>query len=451
MQNYHRHTSYSNIFVADSAAVNEDYAKRAVELGHKVISSVEHGWQGYYYETFELAQKYNLKFIFGAEAYWVKDRNGKDRTNSHIVILAKNENGRRSINRILSDANETGYYFRPRIDIELLLSLPADDVFITSACVAFWQYEDIEDIVEKLHNHFGSNFMLEIQNHDTEKQIAINKRILKLSEKFDIEMIVGLDSHYIYSEDESQRDYVLAAKNVRYEDEEGWYMDYPDDETVMNRFLKQNVFTREQIQRAMDNTDICLTFENIVFDTDIKLPKAYPDKTQEETNKIYSKLITQKFKEYMKDVPKEEYDKYFEGVKNEVNVYKNTKMVDYPLIDYRIVQRAIEKGGLITDSGRGSAVGYFTNTLCGFSKVDRFKSPIKLYPERFISESRILETKSLPDLDLNVGNPDIFAEAQDEVLTEIILSVRSVPLSASMKKSIRPQLLFLVSHLSSTA
>ena len=419
MQNYHRHSSYSNVFVADSAAVNEDYAKRAVELGHKVISSVEHGWQGYYYETFELAQKYNLKFIFGAEAYWVKDRNEKDRTNSHIVILAKNENGRRSINRILSDANETGYYFRPRIDIELLLSLPPNDVFITSACVAFWQYEDIEEIVEKLHNHFGDNFMLEIQNHDTEKQIALNKRILKLSQKFGIEMIVGLDSHYIYPEDESQRDYVLAAKNVRYEDEEGWYMDYPDDETVMNRFLKQNVFTREQIQKAMDNTDICLTFEDIIFDTEIKLPKAYPDKTQEETNKIYSKLITQKFKEYMKDVPQEEYDKYFEGVKNEVNVYKNTKMVDYPLIDYKIVQRAIEKGGLITDSGRGSAVGYFTNTLCGFSKVDRFKSPIKLYPERFISESRILETKSLPDLDLNVGNPDIFAEAQDEVLTEI--------------------------------
>lgn len=419
MQNYHRHTSYSNIFIADSAAVNEDYAKRAIELGHKVISSVEHGWQGYYYETFELAQKYNLKFIFGAEAYWVKDRNEKDRTNSHIIILAKNEKGRRSINRILSDANETGYYFRPRIDIELLLSLPPNDVFITSACIAFWQYEDIEDIVKKLHSHFGNNFMLEIQNHNTEKQIALNKRILELSQKLSIEMIVGLDSHYIYPEDESQRDYVLAAKNVRYEDEEGWYMDYPDDETVMNRFLNQKVFTREQIQKAMDNTNICLTFEDIVFDTEIKLPKAYPDKTQEETNKIYSKLITQKFKEYMKDVPKEEYDKYFEGVKNEVNVYKNTNMVDYPLIDYRIVQRAIEKGGLITDSGRGSAVGYFTNTLCGFSKVDRFKSPIKLYPERFISESRILETRSLPDLDLNVGNPDIFAEAQDEILTEI--------------------------------
>lgn len=388
-------------------------------MGHKIISSVEHGWQGYYYETFELAKKYNLKFIFGAEAYWVKDRHEKDRTNGHIILLAKNENGRRKINGILSDANEDGYYFRPRVDLELLLSLPAEDVLITTACIAFWHYEDIEDILVRLHKHFGDNLMLEIQNHNTEKQINLNKRILLLADKYGIEMIVGLDSHYIYPEESNQRDYVLAAKNIHYKDEDGWYMDYPDDITVMNRFLKQGIFTREQIQKAMDNTDVCLTFEDIVFSDDIKLPPAYPDKTQEERNKIYSRLITKKFKEYMKGVSPEEYDKYFEGVKTEVSVYKNTGMVDYPLIDYRIVQRAIEKGGLITDSGRGSAVGYFTNTLCGFSKVDRFKSPIKLYPERFISESRILETKSLPDLDLNCGNPDIFAEAQDEVLTEI--------------------------------
>ena len=73
MQNLHRHTSYSNILTAaDSAVSNEDYAKRAVELGHKVISSVEHGWQGYYFETYELAKKYNLKAVIGTEAYWVK-------------------------------------------------------------------------------------------------------------------------------------------------------------------------------------------------------------------------------------------------------------------------------------------------------------------------------------------------------------------------------------------
>ena len=432
MQNYHRHTSYSNIYVADSAAVNEDYAKRAVELGHKVISSVEHGWQGYYFETYELAKKYDLKFIFGAEAYWVKNRFEKDRTNGHIIMLAKNENGRRAINSILSTANEDGYYFRPRVDIELLLNLPADDVMITTACIAFWHYNDIEDILVQLHNHFKKNLFLEIQYHDTESQVKLNQRILALSEKYGIEMIVGMDSHYIYPDQSKERDYILAAKNIHYEDEDGWFMDYPDDETTMNRFLKQGVFTKDQIQRAMDNTDLLLEFEdyainNRIFSKDIKLPSLYdgqhtidgvllPKLDQEQRNKEYSKLISKLFKAYVKDVDESQYDEYFEGVKNEVQVIKDTNMSDYFLIDYYMVKRALEKGGVLTDSGRGSSVGYFTNTLLGFSKVDRFQSPIKLYPERFISKSRILETKSLPDIDLNWGTPDIAAEAQEEIL-----------------------------------
>lgn len=437
MQNYHRHTSYSNIYIADSAAVNEDYAKRAVELGHKVICSLEHGWAGYYFEAYELAKKYNLKFIFGCEAYWVKNRLEKDRTNGHIVLLAKNENGRRAINRIMSTANEDGYYFRPRVDLELLLTLPADDVMITTACIAFWHYDDIEDILVQLHNHFKKNLFLEIQYHDTEPQIKLNKRILALSEKYDIEMIVGMDSHYIYPDQSKERDYILAAKNVHYDDEEGWFMDYPDDETTMNRFLKQGVFTKNQIQRAMDNTDLLLEFEgydtlpngepNRIFSKDIKLPSLYdgqhtidgvllPKLDQEQRNKEYSKLISKLFKAYIKDVDESQHEEYFDGVKNEVQVIKDTNMSDYFLIDYYMVKRALEKGGVLTDSGRGSSVGYFTNTLLGFSKVDRFQSPIKLYPERFISKSRILETKSLPDIDLNWGTPDIAAEAQEEIL-----------------------------------
>lgn len=439
INNYHRHTSYSNIYIADSAATNEDYAKRAVELGHKVLSSVEHGWQGYYFETYELAKKYNLKFIFGAEAYWVKDRHEKDRTNGHIILLAKNEKGRQAINEVLSTANEDGYYFRPRVDLELLLTLPPDDVMVTSACIAFWHYDDIEEIVQTLHDHFKSNFYLEIQYHNTEAQINLNRRILDLSQKYGIEMIVGMDSHYIYPEQAKERDYILAAKNIRYEDEDGWFMDYPDDETTMQRFLVQKVFTREQIQQAMDNTDILLTFEdydvlpdgttNPIFTKDIKLPtlydgahiidgKLFPKMTQEERNKEYSKLITRLYKEYLKTahIAPSQYDIYLEGIGNEVRTVKDTNMSDYFLIDYYIVKRALEKGGILTRSGRGSSVGYMTNTLLGFSKVDRFQSPIKLYPERFISKSRILETKSLPDIDLNWGTPEIAEEAQEEIL-----------------------------------
>lgn len=397
MQNYHRHTSYSNIFIADSAATNEEYAKRAVELGHGIISSVEHYWQGYYYETYELAKKYNLKFIFGTEAGWVKDRTQPDRSRNHIILLARNENGRRAINNALSEANLTGYYYVPRVDLELLLALPPKDVFVTSACIAFWKYDDTDEIVLKFREHFGKNFMLEIQYHNTEKQTKLNKHILELSQSYNIPMIVGLDSHYISNDQAWQRDYILAAKKITYEDEDGWYMDYPDDDTVIQRFLEQGVFSREQICEAMNNTDICLDFEDIELNDDIKLPTAYIGKSQEEKNKIYSRLISRKFKDYMETIPSEEYDRYYQGVKHEVDVYKNTGMADYPLLDYKIVQRAIEKGGVITSTGRGSGVSFFTNTLCGFSKVDRFKSPVQLYPERFMSETRILQTKSLPD------------------------------------------------------
>ena len=435
MQNYHRHTSYSNIFTPDSAAMNEHYAKRAVELGHKIICSMEHGWQGNYFECYELAKKYNLKFVFGVEGYWVKDRqkeyfNGlnkkgeetyaKDRSNHHIVLLAKNENGRQAINEALSEANETGYYFRPRLDLELLLNLPPDDVFVTTACIAFAGYEDIDDIILQLHDHFKSNFMLEIQNHDTDKQREWNKHLKEIGEKHGIELIVGLDSHYIYEDDDWKRDAILQAKGVIYEDEIGWFMSYPSDEVVMERFLKQGIFTREEVQRAMDNTDITLTFDDYdnvpIFSKDIKLPTLYPDLTIEEKNKLYRRLIGKKFVEYMKKIPKEDYDRYYEGVESEIKTYEDTGMVDYPLLDYEIVKDAVEHGGLITDTGRGSAVGFLTNTLCGFSKVDRFTSAIKLYPERFISTTRILETHSLPDIDLNVGTPEIFEEAQVRVL-----------------------------------
>ncbi len=401
MQNYHRHTSYSNIMTPDSAASNEDYAKRAVEVGQKVLSSVEHGWQGYYHEVFELAQKYGLKFIFGTEAYWVHDNQEKDRANNHIIILAKNEQGRREINSILSDANIDGYYFKPRLDEKSIMSLTPGNVFITTACVAFWNYglQETEEFVCRLHDRFGDDFKLEVQYHDTPKQKELNKFILDLKAKHGIGLIAGMDSHYIYPGQAKDREYRLEASHISYPEEDGWFMDYPDEPTTVERFEKQGILSSEEIAEAMDASDCLLSFEDIYFDKDVKLPipPRYKDKTKDERAKIYSQLITKKFKEYMKHVPESEYQRYYEGVKEEVQVYKNTGMCDYPLIDYEIIKKGVEMGGIITFTGRGSAPSFMTNTLCGFSNIDRFISPIKLYPERFMSETRILETHSLPD------------------------------------------------------
>ena len=422
MQNIHKHSYYSNLYSADALPSYEEYAKRAAEVGHKVLSSVEHGWQGYYHQVYELSNKYDLKCVIGTEAYWVKDRLTDDKSNHHIVICAKSNMGRESINDILSEANISGYYYRPRIDLNLIMSLPPKDVFLTSACIAFSGYEDIDSIIKQFHDYFGENFMLEVQAHETQKQIEWNTHLLELSEKYGIELFAGLDSHYIYPQDNVLRDDLLASKGVHYEGEENWFMDYPDDSVELNRFIEQGVLSMDQATKAMNNTDIALDFcdyDNVrVFMKDIKLPSLYPDKTQEEKNQIYRDLIHEKLDEYLVNVPEERKQEYIDGVEAEVQTYIDTGMVDYPLLDYAIVKDAVDNGCLVTSTGRGSAVGFFTNTLCGFSKVDRFTSAIKLYPERFISTTRILSTKSLPDIDLNTGTPEILEESQKRILGE---------------------------------
>ena len=218
--NYHSHKMFTNKIVADSPAYYEDYINRAIELGQTVITSVEHGYQGNYFQLNELIQTKNmefkkrrdkgeinvpkdLKFVFGAEVYWVKDRHIKDKSNCHMIILAKTDNARKKINLMLSKANEDGVFNgRPRIDFELLFELPKDEVFITTACIAYWnKYDDIDDITLRLKEYFGNNFYLEVQNHNTDKQRNLNKHILELHYKHNIPIIAGMDSHYIYEKD----------------------------------------------------------------------------------------------------------------------------------------------------------------------------------------------------------------------------------------------------------
>lgn len=420
-QNYHRHSHYTNPKIADSCASNEDYAKRAVQFGHGIISSCEHGWQGNYRETFEFAQKYNLRFIFSVEAYWVKDRLEKDNMNCHIFIAARNENGRQSINDILSEANITGYYYQARIDLDLILSLPKDDVIITSACLAFWKYEDIEDIIVKFKNYFGRNFLLEVQYHLTDKQKDINKRVINLSNKYNIPIIMGCDSHFIEETQYKERDDYIKSKGIFYEDEKGWYLDYPDYETAFSRFVEQGILTNSQIKEAMENTNVFLEVEeynNPCFNDEIKMPTLYPQLQQKERDKIFIDLIWNKWDEEKNKIDKSKWELYENEIKKEIDTVVETKHSDYFLLDYELVKLAKTKGGMITPSGRGSGVSFFINKLLGLTMIDRISADVKMYPERFMSKTRIIEAKSLADLDLNLGNPEVFAEAQKELLGE---------------------------------
>lgn len=420
-QNYHRHAMYTNVRISDSAVFSKDYAERAKALGHGILSSAEHGWQGNYFETVRLAKEYGLKPLIGAEAYWVKDRTEKDRTNCHLFLGAKNENGRQALNDVLSEANLTGFYGQPRLDIPLLLSLPKDDIIVTTACIAYWRYEDIEDITTTLAKHFGKNFFLEVQYHNTESQRELNKRILRLHNKLKLPLIMGCDSHYIGADQGQTRTDFLVSKGLTYPDEEGWFLDYPDGDTAYERFANQCILSHGEICDAMDNTNVFLDIEEYdspIFNTDIKMPSLFPTLTQEEKNERYKELVWRGWDTYKKSVTEDKWTLYESEIQKEIKTVEDTNMADYFIDNYHIIKKGKENGGWLTKSGRGSAVSFITNMLLGFTEVDRIAAKVHMYPERFMSATRILQSGSLPDIDFNCAPVEPFARAQKEILGE---------------------------------
>lgn len=403
----------------------EDYAKRAVELGHSILSSCEHGWQGRYIECHDLAKQYGLKFLFAAEAYWVWDRHEEDRSNCHIWIGAKNENGREWINEVLSQANEDGFYYQPRLDEELLDLLPAGDVWITTACVAGWKYlgeeeERLKALWKKLYDKHGDNFMFEVQYHPSERQKELNRYILNLRKEIPAPIIMGCDSHYIEANGAELRSDFLLSKEDRkaYDDEEEWFMDYPDGDTAVQRFREQGVLTEAEIAEAIDRTNCFLEVEEYecdIFDDSLKLFSLHPDWTQEQKNAEYLRLVDEGWQNYKAEVAPDLLSKYEKEIKSETNTVVECHMADYFIDNYHVIRRGKELGGHLTNTGRGSAVSFFTNKLLGFTEVDRIAAKVKMYPERFMTATRILETHSLPDIDFNVAEQDIFAEGQAQV------------------------------------
>ena len=436
IENYHRHGFFSNTSTPDSAESMENYAEQTIKYKGKCLFSGEHGSQGNQFETYKIAEKFDLKYRHSVEAYWVKDRlkeypeidketgeykidkktgeikTYKDRTNCHICLIAKNPEGREDINYILSIANEDGYYYKPRIDLGLLFSIPKDNIIVTSACVQGWKYEDAEETWLKIHDYFGDNFFLEVQNHNTGSQKILNKKILELSRKHNIQIICGLDSHYVKPENIIKRDQILKYKGITYEDEEGWYLDYPNGKEIFNRFKIQGILNDEEILTSMMNTNIFVNeCEDIIFDKKFKIPCLYPNNTYEERVRIFKKIINENYKKEKLKTPEK-----VAGIKYEVGEYVDSGVIDYPLTNYHIISKAVnEKNGILTTTSRGSSASFVVNKLLGFTTIDRFNCEIPIYPERFLTKDRVLGGQ-MPDIDFNCAIQDPFVEATRELI-----------------------------------
>ena len=417
--NYHKHTHYSNIKTLDCISKPEDYIKRAVELGHTTYFTTEHGFQGNIYEAHTLCEQYGLKCIFGVEAYYVDNMYDKSsRSNYHLMLVAMNDNGRKEINKIMSLANTDGFYYKPRIDLKCLLSLTPSDVVITTACVASPMFKGDnweENFLKPVFKHFGKNLYLEVQNHNELVQIEHNKNLLKVKEKYGIGLIHANDSHYIAPEDAKYRDLFLNAKGMYYEDESNFILDYPDSDTIIERYRSQGVLNEEQIKEALDNTLVFDNADGIKLDKEFKIPKV----TDGDSNTVLRKIICDAWKEEKKHIRPERIKEYEQAIYYEMDIIKNCGMADYFILDHKIIKKAVnEYNAVLTRSGRGSAVSFYVNRLLGLTEIDRLKSPITLYPTRFMSAERILSSRSLPDIDLNFADVEPVIKASKDILGE---------------------------------
>ena len=416
--NYHKHTMYSNLRTLDCISKPIDYIKRAKELGHTTYFSTEHGYQGNIFEAYTLCQEYGLKCIYGVEAYYVDDINDKSsRAMYHIILIAMTENGRKEINRIMSSANTDGYYYKPRIDLSMLLSLTPTDVVVTTACIAGRMFKDgwENNFLKPVYKHFKDNLFLEVQAHVDDKQKEYNKKILEAHRKYNIPLIHANDSHYVYPNDSKNRDLFLKAKGIVYEEEGGFLLDYPDSDEIYRRYKEQGILSEDDVAEALINTLIFDKSEGVTIDKEFKIPKI----TEGDSNQVLKRLINEAWARERKNVPKERWKEYIQQIKYEYKIIEDCGMADYFILDHYIVKKAVnEYDAILTRSGRGSAVSFYVNKLLGLTEVDRISAPITLYPTRFMSAERILSSRSLPDIDLNWADVTPVIQASKDILGE---------------------------------
>lgn len=407
---------YSNIVTLDVVVKPEDYMKRAKELGHKIYFTTEHGYNGNIYEALTLAEKYDLKVVSGMEAYYVPDRKEKDKSNYHLVLIALNTDGYKDLNYLLSESNVSGFYYKPRIDDELLFSINPNNIILTTACVAgrLREEQGREEWILKMKNYFKDNFYLEVQAHPCQVQANYNKMILYYHNKYNIPIIHANDSHYIFPEEAKYRSMFLKAKGINYPEEDNFILDYPDSDTLIKRYKEQGILNDKQIQEALSNTLIFDKAEKLDINKEIKMPIISNTPLKE-----LKSILNNAWLEERKNIPQSEWKKYLKEIREETKVVEDTNMAEYFLLNYYIIKNSVEKyNGVITKTGRGSAPSFYINKLLGFTNIDRISAPITLFPSRFMSKTRILESHSLPDIDFNCADTEPFYEASKELLGE---------------------------------
>nr|WP_308625262.1 DNA polymerase III subunit alpha [uncultured Eisenbergiella sp.] len=405
----HVHTEYS---LLDGSNKIKEYVKRVKELGMDSAAITDHGVMYGVIDFYRAAKEAGIKPIIGCEVYvapnsrFDKELTGGDDRYYHLVLLAENNTGYANLMKIVSKGFTEGYYYKPRVDMEVL-NRYHEGIIALSACLAgevarYIQKGLIDEAKKaalKYQDCFGKgNYYLELQDHGIPNQRTVNTALLSMSKELDIPLVATNDVHYTYREDEKPHDILLCiqtAKKLADEDrmryEGGQY--YVKSEEEMKGLFPYAWEAVENTQDIADRCNVDIEF-GVTKLPHFEVPAGYDSWSY--LNKLCSDGLKERYPE--------EDGTLKERLDYELDIIRRMGYVDYFLIVWDFINYA-KSNDIMVGPGRGSAAGSIVSYCLKITNIDPIK--YNLLFERFLNPERV----SMPDIDI-----DFCFERRQEVI-----------------------------------
>ena len=409
----HVHTEYS---LLDGSNKIKEYVSRVKELGMNSAAITDHGVMYGVIDFYKAARAAGIKPVLGCEVYVAPgsrfDRelsHGDDRY-YHLVLLAENNQGYQNLMKIVSKGFVEGYYYKPRVDIEVLETYH-EGIIALSACLAGevqrylvrGLYEEAKETAYKYEKCFGKgNFFLELQDHGIPDQKTVNAGLMRMSEETGIELVATNDVHYTYAEDAEPHDILLCLQTgkklsdenrMRYEG--GQY--FVKSEEEMRALFPYAAQAIDNTQKIADRCNVEIEF-GVTKLPHFDVPEGYDSWTY--LNKLCHEGLVRRYPDKHEELlPKLDY---------ELSVIQKMGYVDYFLIVWDFINYA-RTHGIPVGPGRGSAAGSLVSYTTGITNIDPIR--YNLLFERFLNPERV----TMPDIDI-----DFCYERRSEVIDYVI-------------------------------
>ena len=405
----HVHTEYS---LLDGSNKIKEYVARVKELGMNSAAITDHGVMYGVIDFYREARKQGINPILGCEVYvapnsrFDREVTGGDDRYYHLVLLAENNEGYENLTKIVSKGFVEGYYYKPRVDKELLRTCHKG-IIALSACLAGevpryltkGMYEEAKDRALEYQEIFGKgNYFLELQDHGIPDQQLVNQQLMKLSQETGIELVATNDVHYTYADDAKAHDILLCIQTgkklsdenrMRYEGGQ-YYVKSEEEMAALFPYARQAL---ENTQKIADRCSVEIEF-GVTKLPKYDVPEGYT--SWEYLQKLCYEGLDQRYR-----TPSQELK---DRLAYELDTIRHMGYVDYFLIVWDFIKYAKDHG-IAVGPGRGSAAGSIVSYCLGITTID----PIhyQLLFERFLNPERV----SMPDIDV-----DFCYERRQEVI-----------------------------------